>query len=212
MAPFATVASSPSAMGTSFHRETIFALARSLAKIPDVGWNEVERALFVHCPKIGEDNQVICTYGFALILPALSSVSGIRIRVCPTLATYVSNSDARLRCPRSLEMPSSPSASSSSTRAAPRAAPTTWCPTCSASRGRSPRQPSCSSATATAPKRTRKGQKADINQICKYITFSLPPQRMPDAEIFSFVFNTLLSDVAARCPDHRDSLIEAQVG
>ena len=63
MAPFATVASSPSAATeTSFHRETIFALARSLAKIPDVGWNEVERALFVHCPKIGEDNQVICTY------------------------------------------------------------------------------------------------------------------------------------------------------
>ena len=35
---------------------------------------------------------------------------------------------------------------------------------------------------------------------------------MPDAEIFSFVFNTLLSDVAARCPEHRDSVIEAQVG
>ena len=39
----------------------------------------------------------------------------------------------------------------------------------------------------------------------------MTPQRMPDAEIFSFVFNTLLSDVAARCPDHRDSVIEAQV-
>ena len=37
-------------------------------------------------------------------------------------------------------------------------------------------------------------------------------QRMPDAEIFSFVFNTLLSDVAARCPEHRDRVIEAQVG
>ena len=35
---------------------------------------------------------------------------------------------------------------------------------------------------------------------------------MPDAEVFSFVFNTLLSDVAARCPEHRDCVIEAQVG
>ena len=42
--------------------------------------------------------------------------------------------------------------------------------------------------------------------------YSIAPQRMPDAEIFSFVFNTLLSDVAARCPEHRDSVIEAQVG
>ena len=57
MAPLSTVASSPWSTGASFHRETIFALARSLAKIPDVGWNEVERALFVHCPKIGDDNQ-----------------------------------------------------------------------------------------------------------------------------------------------------------
>ena len=61
MAPLSTVAgiSSSGAGTSSFHRETIFALARSLAKIPDVGWNEVERALFVHCPKIGEDYQVI---------------------------------------------------------------------------------------------------------------------------------------------------------
>ena len=59
MAPLSKMSSSapPPSAGT-FHRETIFALARSLAKIPDVEWGEVERALFVHCPKFGKEGQV----------------------------------------------------------------------------------------------------------------------------------------------------------
>ena len=79
MAPLSTVASSPSSTGTSFHRETIFALGRSLAKIPDVGWNEVERALFVHCPKIGDDNQVIICIRTCIFSRDVSSISQLTV-------------------------------------------------------------------------------------------------------------------------------------
>ena len=34
---------------------------------------------------------------------------------------------------------------------------------------------------------------------------------MPDAENFSFVFNTLLSDVAVSCPKYREQIFEVQV-
>jgi hypothetical protein len=39
---------------SSFYRDTMFALSRSLAKIPNVEWIEVERAMFAHCPKTDE--------------------------------------------------------------------------------------------------------------------------------------------------------------
>jgi hypothetical protein len=35
---------------------------------------------------------------------------------------------------------------------------------------------------------------------------------MPDAENFSFVFNTLLSDIAVCCPEYRERILQAQIG
>ena len=96
MAPFSTVAPS-AAMGTSFHRETIFALARSLAKIPDVGWNDVERALFFHCPKIGEDNQVIRKYVYysinnpwQIFMLTHSAITILKISFCSRTRNFTS--------------------------------------------------------------------------------------------------------------------------
>ncbi len=44
-------------------------------------------------------------------------------------------------------------------------------------------------------------------KIVTYFFFS----EIPEAENFSFVFNTLLCDVAVQCKDHRNQMISAQV-